>query len=313
MLIDPSEKTALLSRMRQNAPLLENKTSRARICIYGDNGVGKTVAAVGMARKLIGPDKQIIFVDKTEGYESLRNHKSLVPNVRPISFESVEQLYVLAETIYAEKEPFGNVGAIILDDFDLMTAEDLNILWHNRVALGTSKLDPEKPERPEYLKLGFRTTEVLDFVLNQTPSVHLFLTAHMREKKTPDGQTVLKVFPGFNPALASEIGSRMLVIGHMTGKYVPGGEKNVPSYAREIQVHPTTIVDAKSRVGCGKIKYEIGEFVQHIYEWSVEGRPQDNEADAIRMEIKTSKVETADDEIFGSPTEVDDDTPVMME
>lgn len=216
MNIDPSDRKKFLDQMRE-APLLEEKVSRIKGCFYGDNGVGKTVGAVAAIRRIIGPDPIIIFVDVNEGYDSLRNHKALKKNVKPIPFQSIEQLYVIAEAIFKRSPGFENVGGIVLDDADFMANIDLNYLWHKRVEeKADSKLDPDKPERPEYLKLGFRFTEVLEYVFSNTPDVHLMMTAHIGEKKTDDGKTVLKTFPGFNPALTKEIEGRLQFVGYMT-------------------------------------------------------------------------------------------------
>lgn len=313
MIIDDARKRELRKKMMGASNLLENKQSRAKICLYGDNGTGKTTTAVAMARKLIGPDKKIVFVDTNEGYESLRNIPGLAKNIELVKFESAEQLYVLAELIHEGAAPYDNIGAIVFDDMDFMAAADLNRLWHDRVAKGKSTLDPDKPERPEYLKLGFLYTDTLEHIYNKTPDIHVFITTHAKEKKTKDGDTVLKIFPGFNPALANEIMGRLLVLGHMTAKEIKGGEKNAARYERSIQVHPTYLIDAKSRIGCEKIRYEVMEFIAHVADWSKSGRGAENEAAAIKRDLKTSKVMTVEDELAAATTLVDDDSPVIVQ
>ena len=310
MIIDTATKKSILLKMQSNSVHVDQKSSRIKALIYGASGVGKTVLAVAIARQLIGPNKDIIFVDVDEGYESLRNHPSLLKRVIPIQYDSVEQLYVIAEAVaHGGHKPFDNVGAIIFDDADFMAAQDLNELWHNRVINSpTSKLDPEKPERPEYLKLGFRFNEVLDFIYSHTPNVHLFLTTQEKEKKSQDGSVVLNVFPGFNPALAGEVKAKLLIVCRMTAKEVKDGDN--ANYVRTVQVHPTMMVDAKTRIGCNKIRYDATDFLHHVVNWVESGRPEDKEIDAVRVDISTKKMVTPEDIVIGG---TDDDTPAFFQ
>lgn len=311
MELSNDQKMEILNRMKAH-PMLENLQSRVKGCIFGPNGAGKTVAAVGLARKLIGPDKLIVFVDYTEGYDSLRNHKGLIPNVLPIPYESMEQLYVIAESVYRNIPPFVNVGAIIFDDMDFMTASELTLLWHKRVKENPgSKSDKDKPDRPEYLKLTFRVSEILDFIIKQTPNVHLLITAHDYKMKAKDSDVVIGVIPGFNPALAKEIVGKLQMAVHMTAKEVRRQDEKA-EYVRSVQVHPTALIDCKTRVGCDKLRYEIGEFVNHVAEWSLQGRPEDSEAEALRRDIETSKLMTENDEFFGQTLVDDDDAPLVV-
>lgn len=310
MEITAATKQEILERMR-SAPMLDKITPRLKGCIYGPNGVGKTTLAVGMLRRILGPEPLIVFVDTNEGYLSLRNHEGLTKNVLPIPYESVEQLYVIAESVYRNIPPFVNVGGIIFDDADFMASAELNKLWHSRVKAGGSKSDPEKPARPEYLKLGFRFMEVLNFIFQQTPQVHLILTAHDGQIKNKEGDTVLKVIPGFNPALAKDIAGVMQFVVSMTAKVA---NRDTAEYIREIQVHPTAIVDCKTRIGCDKLKYEAIEFTRHVHNWLKAGAKEDDEKTAIRREIETSRLTTEDDEIHFQSTSVEeDDAPTLVE
>lgn len=308
--ISAADKRAMRERML-NAPLLENKRSRVKACIYGPNGAGKSVWAVGLLRKLLGPDPLIIFVDTNEGYESLRNHPNLMKNVKPIAFESIEQLYVIAEEVFKGEGMFANVGGIVFDDADFMAKEDLNRLWHDRVARNDSKSDPEKPDRPEYLKLGFRFIGVMDFIFKKTPDVHLILVAHEGNKKSEDGKVILNTYPGFNPALSDEIAAKVNLVAYMTAKATRDKATDVVRYERKMQVHPSTLTVAKTRIGCDKMVYGAGELLNHIYDWVMEGRTELSEKEVILREKETSKMLS---EIDKERIEVDeDDVPALVE
>lgn len=308
MEIDKAKKREILQDIEDHTVDLSQKISRVKGVIYGPWGSGKTTWAMSVLRAILGPDKTIIFVDHNDGWESLRNHKSLVPNVKVIPYRSLEQLQVIAEAVYRKAGWYANVGGIILDDADFMADDHLISLWHNR--RGDSKSDPDKPDRPEYLKLGFAFMEILETVFQHTPDIHLILTAHDGKSKSKDGQVVTGIYPGFNPALAEKIAGRVQLVGYMAARNVKRAD-NKPEYTRTIQVHPTGIISAKSRIGCEKVIYTDKELRQHLVKWALEGRPEDPEKDAILKEIETSRTTTNNDLIAAG--EEDDDTPVLVE
>ncbi len=312
---DRSEVNAILARMESSAVDAAEKKGRLKAVLYGDSGVGKTVLAVGTAQAITPPDKEIIFVDRTEGWASLKNHPSLLRRVRVIPFESIDQLSVLANAVFWKGGSFNNVGAIIFDDADFMVADHLNVIWGKRVEANTSTLDPDKPERPDYLKVQKQFMEVLSDIYTKTPDVHLIMTAGTGEKKSDDGKVVLKTFPGFSPALAKEIKSLQGVVGYVKAKEVKNREDpDTATYERTIQVYPTSMIDAKSRLGIGTLRMPVNDFVHFLTEWVENGGTEDNEKKSVLLELETSKLVTGDDILIGTieVTDDDDDTPVFV-
>jgi hypothetical protein len=305
---DKGEIKALLDRMEKGAKSPDEKRSRIKGILYGPKGGGKTILAVRTAKRLLkGTGKKIIFVDNTEGWESLKNHPDLLEGVeiKVVDFESIEQLSVLAGAIFFEEtELFTNVGAIIFDDANRMAEKQLNRLWATRVEKG-STLDPDKPERPEYLKLQIQFMEVVNDIITKTPDIHIFLTSHASEKKSADGQVIIKTFPGFNPALSEALGGSMNIVAYMKAKEK---DRNNPVYERIVQVHPTSTIDAKTRVGFPTVRVTDNEFVKHVVAWSESGGNEESENAAVKRDIETMKTSTDDDILSLS----EDDTPAFV-
>lgn len=309
---DVTEKKELLARMAAQATSANDKTSRLKAIIYGDSGVGKSVLAVGLAKKLTS--KKIIFIDTTDGWMSLRNHPALMNGVIVLPYESIKSLSVMAEATLFNQPPFDDVGAFIFDDADVMAAKQLNIIWGERAEgqrQGTvvSKLDQDVPERPDYMKLLAQFGEVVDDIYIKTPDIHLIMTAGVGEKKSIDGQSTLKMYPGFSPAVAKELKSKQSLVVYMKAREIKG--EDTATYERTIQCHPTGVIDAKTRIGIDVVRMEAVAFVKHVAEWSLGGRKEDSEKDAIIKELETVKMITEDDaELLAADN---DEAPVFVQ
>jgi hypothetical protein len=90
---------------------------------------------------------------------------------------------------------------------------------------------------------------------------------------------------------------------------VPGGDRDIARYTRQVQVHPTSMIEAKSRIGLTRIRYDVASWMNEVQDWVLAGGEEEDEAEAIRREIQTRK-ESGDDDI---PGVIDDDSPVFVE
>ncbi len=296
---DPKAMREIMSRLNENTIDASKKISRVKGTLYGDSGAGKTVILTLLAKKLIKPGQIVLFIDRSEGWVSLRNHKdaNLPDDVKIVEFESIEQLSVIADAIYRKVGYFGDVGAVVLDDADLMASDQLNNIWAKRVMENTSTLDKDKPERPDYLKLLMQFMEVITDIYKKTPDVHLLMTAHTGKTKNKEG-AVLGVFPGFSPALADQIKAEQTFVGRLTAKAV---SKDDTRYERFVQTYPTSMVDAKTRIRFPKVNNPVGSFISDIVEWSSTGLPEITEKEAVKLEITGKTIVTeADLEIMSA-------------
>lgn len=296
---DPEFKR-LAASLNDDLASADTKVSRIKGVIYGASGVGKSVLAAVLAKKLT--NKDIIFVDRTDGFLSLRNHDNwnLTDRIKVVTYESIEQLSVLAAMVQYKQGNYDNVGAIIFDDADLMLDSQLNLVWDKRVQEGSSSLPDDKPERPDYLKAQKQFMQVINDVYDNTPGVHLLMTAQETERKNDQG-TTLGYRPGFSPATGLEIKALQQLVVRLTAKQDKSADE--VTYTRTVQVHPTSRIDAKTRVGFTQVDVPYMEFISTVTDWSLNGKPQENEREATKRDIETVK----------STKVTDDDAPVFVE
>ena len=93
-------------------------TARAclNLLLYGDSGVGKTVASVQIAQHLTPKEKNILYIDSGEGWVSLQNHPKLLSRVHRMTLSKSGQLEDIANAIQKKMGFFGTVGAVIVDE-----------------------------------------------------------------------------------------------------------------------------------------------------------------------------------------------------
>ena len=235
--------------------------------LYGPSGAGKSHLAIQIMDEIIEDDKGILHIDTSENWV-VKDSMNLKHGFVHLPFTFIEDLRLIAEGIAQKMGPFAHVGAVILDEASSMSEDDLDRLYEQRLAginASTIKMPalgvPDAPDwadfRPALQRFRSMLTE-----LSKVSGLHIILVAHERQ----DAVTKY-ISPSFSPMIGKKIKAPLHLVGRLTAKMVakPGEEES--QYVREIQIHPTTAVDAKSRLGYPNVKYDPTYLPAAIKEW----------------------------------------------
>jgi len=246
----------------------------ANVLVYGSAGAGKTVELLKLAQLVTPADKEIIFFDSAQGMVAGRNHPGVLDRVRRFQFKGVSQLAAIAIAIEDEAEGYENVGTIIVDEVSSIAKEDLSTVVVARQAAG-KLTDYEGADWPGYNANLERVSRELR-KLYKLP-INILLSSHMRDSE-PKGLGHTLKRPSMPPELA-EVGNGLVhVVAYMSAS-VREKNGNV-SYTHTLQVHPTTLVFAKSRVGGLPIKTTPDDFNAKMVEF-VQGKIEITEEEEI--------------------------------
>lgn len=257
-MIDPKIIEALLDK-REN---LGEKHANAKILIYGESGVGKTVETMKIAQAITPKGKTIEFIDFLEGWVSLLNHDGLTVRTNRQQFEGLSQLEYLGEAIAEKAPPFDRVGTVIVDELSAMAKQDLDLVLKTRAANDSSK-DPNVPTQPDFYSNTERTRRAITKLL--AADVNVLVVAHTREDKLNNGRMMIR--PAFMPAFSEIFRQMMHLVTYLSAVEFTKEEDGTQTYRRVFQVHPTQSVSAKSRIGGLSVNVESETLIPAIIEW----------------------------------------------
>lgn len=274
---------------------LEDATANAKVLIYGESGVGKTVAAVQIAQEITPADKRILYLDAVEGWVSLLNHKGLTQRTTRMVYLGRSQIDSIVDQIKEGNEKFTQFGTIILDELSTMSKNDLDRVLAARSAKDKGK-DPDVPTQPDF----FSNTERMrrtSVGLLKLP-VNIILVSHLREDKD---QRTGAVFtrPAFMPKFSETLRENVHVVAYMTADERLDEESSSVQYKRHLQVHPTKVIVAKSRVGGLATQVTVPEFYTGLSEWMKGEREDQDESKVIVEDDPIEAVLSDDDESVG--------------
>ena len=210
---------------------------------------------------------------------SLQNHPDIIDRVQTIPFTDFEDLRAIAQMIGAGKGVFGNVGGVVLDEASSMVQLDVDRNWE---ADSKPKGEPT-PVWPDYFKTlaSFRQI-IAEF--SDSHALHVISLAHESDKKNRKGDVIM-TFPSFPPSVAKKVKEPMHLVGHMTAKTSIDATTGGPKYEREIQVHPTLKIDAKTRIQSDYVKFNAEWFPDFIAAWLDRGAVVENTTDQKYQDI----------------------------
>ena len=277
---------ALLDSMQD----LENATANAKIMLYGESGVGKTVASMEIAQAITPPDKRIVYIDAVEGWVSLLNHKGLTNRTTRMKYLGRSQIDEVVKALRNGDERFAKFGTIVLDEFSTMSKNDLDIVLAARAAKDRGK-DPDVPTQPDFFANTERMRRTSLNLLGL--GINIILVSHLREDKDQrTGTTFIR--PAFMPKFSETLRENVHVVAYMTADQQIRDEEEI--YVRALQVHPTKAIVAKSRVGGLNPSVTVPEFIEGLTEWMNGDREDQDESQVVIEEdpIEVS-VESDDD------------------
>lgn len=239
-----SNQRTYLKQLEGSLQKMEDKRTSFKGMIYGDSGVGKTVFAMQLAQRITPNDRGILYLDSAEGWVSLDNHKHLKARTTYAKFSVLETFEALGAAISSKEAPWDHIGTIVLDEFSSMAIDDLDSVVQNRSTFQANK-DPDTPAQPDYNTNTNRVRKYLGDLIG-LPEVNLILTSHLR--KDQDGAKRETISPAFLPKLNAHIRGMLHIVAYMTAEEFTAEDKTA-KYARTLQVHPTSRIVAKSRIG----------------------------------------------------------------
>lgn len=288
----------LLNSMKD--PLAE-ETQNVTGIIYGDNGGGKTVTAVKLAQAIVGfhggnkndpANPDIIFVDAVNAWRSLKNHRNILQGVKRIPYAGKEQLETIVEAIQWRPDGFKNAKVIILDEMSSMTDRDGDTVLAARSRADASK-DPDVLTQPDMGATTERMRRVVINLLRQ--DISIIFVAHMREDEDKaKGYKIIR--PRFMPKFSGTIREGLDFVAFMSA-VEDGREGETIKYRRQLQVHPTKTIVAKTRVGGLNLTESPDSFVSGVIKW-LKGDAGDSTVDTVIDDVVPDVNETDESDDF---------------
>lgn len=209
---------------------------------YGDNGSGKTKLALETAVVLTPPDKKVLFVDTSSGWETINNHPELADKLRGrlsiLPYDGEDQLNTLANALIANQGNFSSTfGTVIVDESTAMAQNYLDVVTDYRASKDKAK-EADKPDWPDFNIAGNKWRKTCTLFL-RARGVHVIHVGHFRSDKV---QGVQKVSPSFQPAVGNDIQREWKLIAWCEVK--SDGDK----FERTVRVHGDQFVTAKCRI-----------------------------------------------------------------
>lgn len=259
----PQSLEKFLESLEESLQDLEGKNASLKAIIYGSQGVGKTVAALQIAQLLTPQDKIILYIDSAEGWTSLQNFPPLKKRVKRLTDSRVSTLNAVSNAIKAKQGIFGQVGAVIIDEHTSVFDNDLNAVTRSRAAASPGEKDPDTPSWPDRNTAKNRAISSVGELVRME-DVHLILLGHERSDKDHLERPVKS--PAYTPAAVDALCGLVHVVAHMTADERSGND-GAALYERALQVHPTALTIAKTRIGGMPLRVTVKDLIQYATEW----------------------------------------------
>lgn len=266
----------LLDALNKSVAPMDEMVMRIKALLYGESGVGKTVEAFKLAHMCLPPGKRILYIDTGEGWVSLQNHPELMAHTQRVAYTGIAQIKTLVQVIQAGVPGWDDYGVIIFDEFSTSAKQFKHVVFQ------ANDLD-ELTEGFEYKHWGILSRNIEDtyWKLMELKETHnMILIAHERiadRKKTGISQ----IAPSFMDSIEGTVKENVHVVARMTAEVV--NLSGAPQYHRSMQVHPTKLVVAKSRIGGLDIIVTPDRFNERMQEWLESGGKLSPEREPVTL------------------------------
>lgn len=240
----------------------------ALMCIYGDQGTGKSVSMMRFMLGITDPNKKIIYVDSGLGFASFRNHEDIMKaqgekRWKRMKYENLEQLIALAGAIREGGGWTDHIGAVILDEYSSMIKKDKTWIVKARSQQKEDKgefKDPFQPAQPDYLASQIRSEDVLNAFIEA--EIHVGFLSHEKWDKEQ-----ITTRPDFPPGAANDF--QRLIHSVLRAKVTL--DKTTKKPVRELQLQPVgNRVSVKNRIGgLGNFANDIDEIIEAYKKWGI--------------------------------------------
>lgn len=220
-----------------------------RMMIYGDSGQGKTIFAMQMAQAITPAGRGILFLDARNGWVSLSNpeHETLRARTKRLRVYDLRELSGIAEWIRDGVDIFGFISTVVIDEASTFASDDLAHVYNKNRGIPDGAIPEDVPEYKDYKQALARYRAILD-LYESIDGLSIIQVSHQREDKIEDK---IKLSPKFNPELGKSVRESQHVVAYLTSKLVTrvNDVENEAQFERTLQVHPSPLVVAKSRIG----------------------------------------------------------------
>lgn len=277
-----------LARLQGLMTTVDQKQPRFRGCLYGPSGSGKTVLAQKIMKAIVPANRGILYVDTSEGWVSLKNHEAegLTTNTQYIPFTTIEDIRIIGSAIKNKIGIYKYISGVILDEGSSMATIDTDRLFEARRMAHPDKVDSLVPEWPDY-NAALQRFRQMNAELFDIEGLHVIILAHVADKKDNRGN-IINMYPAFSPKIAAKVKEPLHLVGHCTAVYEPTGEGAV-AYHREVQVHPTNLIDAKCRLDINQLRVMSDSLPSLVKAWLEKGGTEVKHDDIPRPDPQPEK------------------------
>lgn len=232
--------------------------------VYGAEGSTKTVSACSVGSRVL-----MIETD-AEGWVSLLNHPEIYRKVTRMRYEGLSQIQYLATVINSDK--FDEYDTLVIDTGSQMVSADLDVITRDR--LKRKKIEEEVPDWPTYRLNQNKVRRAITYLVANAQK-HIVITSHARQEKDKSG--ISRTTPDMPQAVRNDITRLCHLVGYLTADIVQTDEGVV--YQRRMQVHPTKLIVAKSKIGGLPVVISNPNLGEIVDNWLKSGLTLIEEAD----------------------------------